>query len=123
MNGNSSAIAIETRLDPCFIDRDLAQPLGLVVNEVISNALKHAFLGRERGRIDLTLSLQADHRAELVIRDDGVGHAPSGDDKGMGRRLVRAFAQQLGDDYGYEIDNGTRFFIRFPVKAAETAGA
>ena len=109
-------ITINARFEEATIDRDLAQPLGLVVNEVISNAVKHAFAGRDTGRIDMTLEMLADDRAELVIRDDGTGFTPSEPSTGMGSRLIRAFAQQLGNDYSYEMDGGTRFSIRFAAK-------
>jgi two-component sensor histidine kinase len=111
-----AGIAITTRFEDAIIDRDLAQPLGLVVNEVISNAVKHAFSGRDSGRIDMTLEMLADDRAELVIRDDGAGFTPSEPSSGMGSRLIRAFVQQLGNDYSYENKGGTRFSIRFAAQ-------
>lgn len=117
-------ISVETDLAPAAIDRDLAQPLGLIVNEVISNAMKHAFAGKPEGRIVVRLARLAPDRAELTITDDGHGFTPTGGETGMGSRLIRAFAQQLGDDYAYARENGTRFAIRFPAKPwAETHDA
>ena len=112
----TASIAIGTDLAPATIDRDLAQPLGLIVNEVMSNAMKHAFAGGE-GRIDMTLSMIAPDRAELAITDNGRGFTPTGKETGMGSRLIRAFALQLGNDYAYAQENGTRFAIRFPAKS------
>lgn len=109
-------IAFETALDAAVIERDLAQPLGLIANEVISNAMKHAFQGRAHGTITVTLSLLTPERAELMIQDDGAGFRPTGQEAGMGSRLIRAFAQQLGNDYSYAGENGTRFAIRFPAR-------
>ena len=108
-------IRFETDLAEAVIDRDLAQPLGLIVNEVVSNAVKHAFDGRETGTIRVSLAMTATDRAELVMSDDGPGFTPTGEESGMGGRLIRAFAQQLGNDYAYERENGTRFVIRFPA--------
>jgi len=115
-------IGFSTELADIEVDRDLAQPLGLIVNEVVSNAVKHAFHGRDGGRISVDLRLIAQDRAELVIGDNGPGIAPTGNETGMGSRLIRAFAQQLGNDYSYDSDSGTRFAIRFPAKrgAAES---
>ncbi len=113
---SAGGILIDTDLAEAAIDRDVAQPLGLIVNEVISNAMKHAFKGRDEGRIAVTLSLLAEDRAELAISDNGEGFTPTGGETGMGSRLIRAFAQQLGDDYSYTRENGTRFAIRFPAK-------
>ncbi|PZF77186.1 hypothetical protein DK847_07600 [Aestuariivirga litoralis] len=112
-------ITFETELDPAEVDRDLAQPLGLIVNEVVSNAVKHAFRAREGGTITVSLRMIAPDRAELAVTDDGEGFMPSGQETGMGSRLIRAFAQQLGNDYDYARGNGTRFAIRFPAKRGE----
>ena len=111
-------IVIDSDFAEAWIDRDLAQPLGLIVNEVISNAMKHAFPGRTQGRIGVTLNLLPEHKAELAVSDDGEGFAPTGEESGIGSRLVRAFALQLGNDYSYTSDKGTRFSIRFPVTPA-----
>ncbi|MFT3988465.1 sensor histidine kinase [Aestuariivirga sp.] len=111
-------VAITSSIAHLTVDRDLASPLGLIVNEVISNAMKHAFEGRERGNISVTAKPLDETRAELVIADDGVGYEPSDDHKGMGTRLVRALGQQLGNDFGYAQDNGTRFSIRFAARPA-----
>lgn len=119
----SSSIVIEQQLADATIDRDLAQPLGLVVNEVISNAMKHAFEGRSGGRITVTLAMTGEDKAELVIHDDGKGYdAQAQSSNGMGTRLIRAFAQQLGNDYDYIDDNGTRFSVRFAARANAATG-
>ncbi|WP_421693247.1 sensor histidine kinase [Aestuariivirga sp.] len=109
-------VTIHTDLTAAIVDRDLAQPLGLIANEVISNAMKHAFRDQGKGTITLKLHFIAPERAELVIQDDGGGFTPTGTESGMGSRLIRAFAQQLGNDYSYTRDGGTRFAIRFAAK-------
>lgn len=111
-------VTITSAIAHLTVDRDLASPLGLIVNEVISNAMKHAFEGRARGNIAVTARALDGSRAELVIADDGVGYEPSDDHRGMGTRLVRALGQQLGSDFGYAQDNGTRFSIRFAARPA-----
>ena len=112
----AEGVVIGTELAHSVIDRDLAQPLGLIVNEVISNAMKHAFSDRKEGHIALRLRQETPETAELVIEDDGPGFIPTGEEAGMGGRLIRAFAQQLGNDYSYTSDGGTRFSIRFPAR-------
>lgn len=109
-------VVFVTELAEATIDRDLAQPLGLIVNEVVSNAVKHAFAGREGGVITVSLAFIAQERAELLISDNGPGFMPTGQETGMGSRLIRAFALQLGNDYAYSCENGTRFAIRFAAK-------
>jgi two-component sensor histidine kinase len=118
---SAEGIGFQTEFAEVAIDRDLAQPLGLIVNEVISNAMKHAFAGRAQGRIAVKLALLGVDQAELTISDDGQGFTPTGAEAGMGSRLIRAFAQQLGNDYSYAQENGTRFVIRFPARPG-TAG-
>jgi two-component sensor histidine kinase len=114
-------VTITTDLAEASIDRDLAQPLGLIVNEVISNAIKHAFHGRPGGAIVIRLRLLADDRAELTVQDDGTGFTREDCAAGMGSRLIRAFAQQLGNDYSYQRENGTRFAIRFAARPEAAA--
>lgn len=89
-------------------------------SKVVSNAVKHAFGKRGADTISISLAMVAADRAELVIRDNGPGFTPTGQESGMGSRLTRAFAQQLGNDYAYASDNGTRFAIRFA--ATRSAG-
>lgn len=121
--GKTSAegISFSTELSELAIDRDLAQPLGLIVNEVIGNSLKHAFAGRSEGRITVKLTPVGEDRGELTITDDGPGFTPTGAESGMGGRLIRAFAQQLGNDYSYVSENGTRFEIRFAARRGTAA--
>ena len=111
-----SAIVVSSELDEVTIAHDVALPLGLIVNEVISNAAKHAFKDQKNPRIDIKLAWADDAHAELTVQDNGVGYSPSGDEKGMGSRLIKAFGQQLGGDYSYESTNGTLFRVRFPAK-------
>jgi len=118
---SNGEVTITTDLAAAAIDRDLAQPLGLIVNEVISNAMKHAFPETGRGTIAVSLRLLSEERAELSIADDGPGFAPTGNETGMGSRLIRAFAQQLGDDYSYDSEGGTRFTIRFAARPGNAA--
>ncbi len=101
---------------------DAAVPLALVVNEAVTNAFKHAFEGLEDRRIRLTLG-HADGACVLVIEDNGRGGASKGP-AGLGTRIVRALAVQLGGTYSYgparELASGdpgrpgTRIELRFP---------
>jgi two-component sensor histidine kinase len=79
--------------DPLPLDADRAIPLGLVVSEVLTNALRHAFAGRETGNVVVEAGIEAE---ELVVRisDDGVG-MPAQGGGGLGSRIIRALAAQL----------------------------
>jgi len=110
--GYGSSVAVECDLDPVRIGADQALPLGLILNEVVSNAFKHAFPDGRSGRIDVALK-EAAGEVRLTVRDDGVGaRAEAG--QGMGSRLVRALTQQLGGTSSVRQDGGTVFELAFP---------
>jgi PAS domain S-box-containing protein len=72
--GADARIACETEIDYCPVSINLAMPAGLLVNEMLTNALKYAFVGRESGRIRLVCRLEGE-RITIVVSDDGVGLA------------------------------------------------
>ncbi|HRZ90589.1 MAG TPA: sensor histidine kinase, partial [Spirochaetia bacterium] len=92
-------------------------PLGIIVNELVTNALKYAFEGREAGTVAIRLE-RIGPSATLEVRDDGKG-LPEGfrieDSRGFGITLVRMLAEQLGGTFSMESAGGTRAELRFPV--------
>jgi two-component system, sensor histidine kinase PdtaS len=93
-----------------------AIPCGLVVNELVSNALKHAFPGGRRGEIKINLAKEDDN-AVLSVSDDGVGIAEKhdlGHSKTLGLELVGLLADQLGGELSIKRANPTSFSLRFP---------
>jgi two-component system, sensor histidine kinase PdtaS len=108
-------IEVETDLAPVTVSRDLAMPLGLVVNEVMSNTFKHAFPDERPGKVTVELRSLAEDRAELTIADNGVGFDSTEGSDGIGSRLIKGFIAQLGGDSETTAnENGTRFAMRFP---------
>lgn len=107
-------VEIVARLDGLFVDRDQALPIGLIVNEVVSNAFKYAFLDREGGRLSIDLA-SADGVATLTIRDDGPGFDTAEAAKGMGSKLIAGFVAQLGGKYTIENNSGTVFSMTIPL--------
>jgi len=98
---------------------DQAVPLSLIVTEAVSNAIKYAFpLGR-RGKISLLLTVLSD-TAHLSIHDDGVGIAAgqgeTGLPDGLGIRLIRGFARQLGATLEVRQGQGTQYDLRIPLR-------
>jgi two-component sensor histidine kinase len=89
-------------------------PLGLVIAEAISNALKHAFPGDRAGRITVTLVVDGG-RATLEVSDDGVGAASFDESQGLGSTLMRGFAAQLEGDIEILLDEGTIVVVEFPL--------
>jgi two-component sensor histidine kinase len=109
------AIHLECDIAPIEMVAKKLMPVGIIVNELVTNALKYAFRGRERG----TISVSAEKRENilLTVADDGVGMS---DDvlegrieKGFGLELVRLLVKQLNGSMRFEAKNGTRIEIEF----------
>jgi two-component sensor histidine kinase len=110
------AVALEVEVEEQLtLPVDRAIPCGLILNELMTNALKHAFTDRRSGVVRVTLRKQG---AELVlgVADDGVGMPGdyASNVKGsLGWRLVKAFADQLGAWVRVSADRGTQVEIGF----------
>jgi len=90
--------------------------LALIANEVLINASKHAFRGRDRGHIAIRTAVDGD-RVTLQIRDDGVGLAPEGpgEESGLGLEIAQALARaDLGGEFRLYSDGGTVAVVTFP---------
>ncbi len=99
---------------------DRAIPCGLIVNELMTNALKHAFPNGRAGSIQVRLATQKD-QTTLAVRDDGAGFPPDVDfrqSRSLGLQLVCTLANQLGGTINLTRDNGTEFVIVFPLEEA-----
>jgi two-component sensor histidine kinase len=86
-------IAVRVDVAEVYLPAEQAAPLGLIVNELVTNALKHAFPEERAGTIDVTLKTEGG--LTLCVRDNGVG-CPIDRREGLGSRLTRLLAQQLG---------------------------
>jgi two-component sensor histidine kinase len=114
-------VTLDWKLTPLRLSPDQALPLGLIVNEVVSNAFKHAFPDGRAGQVGVSLERPlAGKEATLAIADTGVGmgETPSGG-QGLGTRLIAALVAQLEAKSTMTRDNGMRFEMRFPI---ETSG-
>ena len=94
-----------------------AVPFGLLVNELATNAFKHAFTGREKGLLSVSAKRQGDE-AVLTVQDDGSG-IPDGwsqsRGKTLGMELIQALSGQLRGVMDFDSNGGTRFSLRFPL--------
>jgi two-component sensor histidine kinase len=110
---------MEITADTVVIGLDDAVPLGLAVNELVTNCFRHAF-ARGAGKITLQARLAADGRLELVVADDGPGLPPEverGARPGLGLSLVRGLVEnQLGGSLEVSSTGGARFVVRFTPK-------
>ncbi|MBY0338719.1 MAG: response regulator [Acetobacteraceae bacterium] len=94
---NGRGIAVAVTAEDGLLPVDVAVPLGLVANELVTNALKHAFPGKRAGRIAVRLKRRDDRGIVLEVLDDGVGVPESGvGEPGAGMGLVRRLVAQVG---------------------------
>jgi PAS domain S-box-containing protein len=114
----TSEIKLELDVEAVRLSIDQAIPCGLILNELLSNCLKHAFRDRPGGRILLTLSVQ-DTVCRLRVADDGAGMPAELDvrsAKSLGVRLVRTLARQLDGTIEYRPTGpGTEALFTFPL--------
>lgn len=95
----------------------LAVPLGLIINELVTNSVKYAFTGRTNGVLGMAMSVN-DGMMDLVVWDDGVGIDHSARvDSGLGQKLTEAFSRQIQGELTRESgEKGTRHRLRFPLQ-------
>ncbi len=108
----SSVSVVDIRVPP-----SVAIPLGLIVTEAVTNAMKYAFPGGRRGKIELSVTID-EGRGHLLLRDDGIGidnHA--GSESGIGDVLMKGFAEQVSGTLTVDQapDGGTRIVLDFDL--------
>ena len=105
--------------DDVYVDINKAIPCGLILNELISNALKHAFLGDGAGTITVIIRKYDNKEIEIVVCDNGLGLPDDVDirqPRSMGLHLVSGLVKnQLDGQIEVRRDNGTEFRIIFPL--------
>ncbi|MCG2740702.1 MAG: sensor histidine kinase, partial [Syntrophaceae bacterium] len=113
-------IALTFQVDgDVYVDINKAIPCGLILNELISNALKHAFPGDGPGELQIIIRETKNTEIEIVVRDNGIGlpddvdiHQP----RTVGLHLVNGLVKnQLDGQIEVRRDNGTEFRIKFPL--------
>lgn len=115
-HGSAGRVQLNQDLEPVSLPVNLAVPCGLIVNELFSNALKHAFSGRDGGAVTVSLAHGEDGMVTVRVRDDGVG-LPEGLDwrkaGSLGLRLVHMLAGQLHAKVEVADGEGTEFIVTF----------
>ncbi len=109
-----ASIVLKTDIESELLPTDRAIPIGLIVNELVTNAVKYAFPGAAKGTVMVTLK-RMPGELRLIVADDGQGLDPRRADSGLGGRLVDGFAQQLGGKVERKSDrNGTTVRLVLP---------
>jgi two-component sensor histidine kinase len=120
------AVALETDLrfradDGCLVAKGKALPLGLIIGELVTNAIKYAHPAGVRGKIDVACRRRPDGAIIVQVADDGVGLPDGFDpmgDGGMGFRVMRLLTEQLAATMDFESDGlGLRASVRVPPTA------
>jgi two-component sensor histidine kinase len=111
-NIDEQYITLEKDIDNFLIDVDTMIPLGLITNELISNALKHAFKDRTQGKI--YFSVKDDYgKISITIKDNGIGVEPSSfaASRSFGNKMIQAFVQKMKANLQVKNDNGTEIIL------------
>ena len=118
---NPEKISMKIKTNDLSLALDYAIPCGLIINELVSNCLKHAFPDEREGEIQIVLQEISENEIELTVSDNGIGIPEEfdfGTTESLGLDLVKVLAEhQLGGRIEMNGTGGTRFSIRFMVKA------
>ena len=112
----STSIVLKTDIESELLPTDRAIPIGLIVNELVTNAVKYGFPGEAKGTVTVTLK-RVPGELRLTVTDNGQGLDPRRADSGLGRKLVDGFAQQLGGQVERKSDSqGTTVHLILPSR-------
>lgn len=120
-NAGGTQITLDLKFDALHIPLDMSVSVGLMVNEIITNAIKHAFAGKQQGQIKVQ-AIAVDGNLQLIIQDNGNGipqEVIEGSRSGFGLKLLRSLAVKLNAQLEIGNENGTEFKINIP-KAIQT---
>ena len=117
--GQPGRVEVRVEAQPVSLGVDQAIPCGLLLNELLTNALKHAFPGDRRGRVDVKVTRVGDRSVMLEVQDDGVGLPESVDLSApatLGMAMVQKLSQQLEAELFIDRGPGARIRFAFRVK-------
>jgi len=113
---NTNIVRLETDVRDVHLDINRAIPCGLIVNELVSNSLKHAFLGGREGEISIKFYSNKQGKITLVVSDNGVGFPEDIDfrsTESFGMQVVNDLVEQLGGTIELDRKGGTTFKVVF----------
>ncbi len=109
-------IHFDYQIDDAYLPMDLAIPCGLIINELISNSFKYAFVNRNEGIISIHFEATGNDMFLLTVADNGVG-IPSDVNilktKSLGMKILHRLVQQIDGELTSDFSNGTKFIIQF----------
>jgi Signal transduction histidine kinase len=111
-------VKISVKVDNINISIENAIPLGLIINEVVSNSFKFAFKGKEKGLVEVILAKDVKYEYTLLLKDNGIGLPQAVDfrkPKSLGLQLVNNLVEQLDGSIILDKSNGTQYTVRFTI--------
>jgi len=114
----NTVVKLHFNITPVHFKMDTLVPLGLILNELITNSLKYAFVNKEQGNIYIDLNRLPNDYVELIIGDDGIGireHKKSNSD-GMGAKIINSFVKQIKGELTMLDKPGTFYKCLFQIK-------
>ena len=115
-------IRLDLKVDYAPASINIAMPVGLLVNELLTNAFKYAFAGKPGGAITVRCVLDDDGRCRIVVADDGIGFADGATwpaEGKLGALILQSLKENVKTDIGLESTprNGTRVTLSFAYEA------
>ena len=114
---DSDRITLEAKAEPASLPLDRAVTLGVLINELVTNAAKHAYPPPAHGPISVQLRREGDDLV-LTVGDSGPGLPAEPPRRGLGMRIVRSLVQQLGARLEIQHHPGATFHVRLPASSA-----
>lgn len=116
--GANKRVQVECAMNTLNLDIDTAVPLGLIVNELLTNTIKYAFPDGRSGKVQIKLEQAANGNLQMLVSDNGVGKSGTINGTGFGGQLVSLLTQQLGGTIKEENNNGTHISFEFKTTKA-----
>ncbi|NQE34882.1 PAS domain-containing sensor histidine kinase [Microcoleus asticus] len=113
---HAEGVKLQTNIAPCSLNIDTAVPCGLIINELVTNALKYAFTGQIKGKINIDFTLGNNRLCVLTVSDSGIGFPQDLDyrkARTLGLRLVGSLVKQIRGKIELLETAGTTFKITF----------
>ena len=105
-------VSVDVEISDVFLNINTAIPCGLILNELITNCLKYAFVDRSEGKITISMNLKAGNIYRLIVKDDGIGLPAEIDinaTETLGLKLVHILTDQLHGSLSVNVKKGTEF--------------
>jgi len=115
----ASHVEIEMEIEEIILDSEILFPVGIIINELMSNVYKYAFPERKEGVVRISFLRKSDRMIELSFQDNGIGmpqEVISGESAGFGMNLIRILVKQIDGDLRISNNNGIIFNISFIIQ-------